>query len=140
MAIYYHYTGREGYEGILATGAIRPSLKDRGANQPGDAGLGEGIYVTTIVPAEVSRARFDQIAMYEIQYELFSLTESEGKLDYFFELNLPEERITGFLNLYLELGIELQELNPSEIRRVYLYKTSSNLDIGYSPHGRTIDR
>ncbi len=45
--ILYHYTNQAGYEGILKTNKILPSLK---ANNPKDARFGEGQYLSDIVP------------------------------------------------------------------------------------------
>ena len=67
MKTYYHYTNQEGYEGILATGVIRPSLRIQGSTY-GDAVLGEGIYLTTIAPAEIVAARPNEYALNDIIY------------------------------------------------------------------------
>ncbi len=45
--ILYHYTSQTGYEGILKSNTILPSLK---ANNPKDARFGEGQYLSDIVP------------------------------------------------------------------------------------------
>ena len=139
MKTYYHYTNREGYEGILATGVIRPSLRVRGATY-GDAVLGEGIYLTSITPEEIAAARSDEYAMNDIIYELFNITETEAKLAYFFELNLPAEALIDFVDVYAkELGKNPQDLTSDEIRRVYLYTTDSGIEIGTSRHGTTLN-
>ena len=139
MKTYYHYTNQEGYEGILATGVIRPSLRIQGATY-GDAVLGEGIYLTSITPEEIAAARSDEYAMNDIIYELFNITETEAKLAYFFELNLLEEEIIDFVDVYArELGKNPQDLTPDEIRRVYLYTTDLGIEIGTSRHGTTLN-
>ena len=131
MTTYYHYTNKEGYQGILETRRIRPSFKSQG-----DANLGDGVYLTTIAPTEIEMC--DENSIYDLVIELFGLTGSVDRLDYFFQLVLPDEQVTGFPDLLLDLGINPQELKPYEIRRVCLYKTNLSIEIGNASHGKTI--
>ena len=131
MNTYYHYTNREGYEGILATGVIRPSLK----SSQRDANFGDGVYLTAITPTEIANS--DRISVQNIAIELFGFAAEEDRIGYFFALNLPEDEITNFSDLISELGIDPGTLQSRDIRRIYLYKTSSDLEIGASSHGKT---
>ena len=139
MKIYYHYTNREGYEGILATGVIRPSLK----SSQRDANFGDGVYLTTITPAEIAnsdRASVQRLAILVPRgsaNELFGFAAEEDRIGYFFKLSLSEDEVTNFSDLISELGIDPATLQPRDIRRVYLYKTSSDFEIGSSSHGET---
>ncbi|WP_062260097.1 HYD1 signature containing ADP-ribosyltransferase family protein [Endozoicomonas arenosclerae] len=45
--VLYHYTNAAGYEGILSSKTINPSLK---ANNPKDARFGDGQYLSDIIP------------------------------------------------------------------------------------------
>ncbi len=45
--IMYHYTSETGYQGIIQSKSIHPSLK---ANNPKDVRFGEGQYISDIVP------------------------------------------------------------------------------------------
>lgn len=132
MTTYYHYTNEEGYQGILKTGEIRPSFKSQG-----DANFGDGVYLTTIAPTEI--AMCDDDSIYDLVIELFGLTGSIDRLDYFFELILPEGQVSNFSELLLDLGINPQELKPYEIRRICLCKTISSIEIGAAYHGKTIN-
>ena len=131
MKIYYHYTNREGYEGILATGVIRPSLK----SSQRDANFGDGVYLTTITPAEIANS--DRASVQRLAIELFGFAAEEDRIGYFFKLSLSEDEVTNFSELISELGIDPATLQPRDIRRVYLYKTSSDFEIGSSSHGET---
>lgn len=55
----YHYTNKEGYDGIVRSGAIRPSVVKHG-----DALYGEGVYCTSLPPRtpfyEVLMNNYDQ--------------------------------------------------------------------------------
>lgn len=128
---YYHYTTKEGYEGILATGVIRPSLK----SSQRDANFGDGVYLTTITPKEISMS--DESTTLKFAIELFGVAAESDNLDYFFELSLAESKVTNFIQLFLELGEDPNTLQPKDIRRICLYKTKSNLEIGESLHGKT---
>lgn len=131
MTTYYHYTNKEGYQGILASHEIRPSFKSQG-----DANFGDGVYLTTIAPREIEMC--DENSIYDLVIELFGLMGSVDRLDYFFQLILPEEQVTDFSGLLLDLGINPQELKPYEIRRICLYKTDRSIEIGTAYHGKTI--
>ncbi len=63
MHILYHYTSKEGYDAILASQVLQPSLK---ANNPKDARYGDGQYLSDILPG----------------------TKRPGQLSYIF-LNIP---------------------------------------------------
>lgn len=56
--ILYHYTNQLGYEGILNTKMILPSLR---VNNPKDARFGDGQYLSDIVPHTL---RPGQLSMY----------------------------------------------------------------------------
>ena len=91
MNTYYHYTNLEGYEGILATGVIRPSLK----SSQRDANFGDGVYLTTITPTEISMS--DEDDTQRLAIELFGVAAEDDNLDYFFQLSLPESQVTDFM-------------------------------------------
>ena len=131
MNTYYHYTNLEGYEGILATGVIRPSLK----SSQRDANFGDGVYLTTITPTEISMS--DEDDTQRLAIELFGVAAEDDNLDYFFQLSLPESQVTDFIELFSELGEDPSTLAPKDVRRICLYKTNSNLIIGKLIHGKT---
>ncbi len=56
--VLYHYTSQAGYEGILKTSKLLPSLK---ANNPKDARFGEGQYLSDIVPNTKRPAQLSMI-------------------------------------------------------------------------------
>jgi HYD1 signature containing ADP-ribosyltransferase len=129
---YRHYTSKEGYEGILKTGIIKPSLKSSGRK---DATFGDGVYLTTIEPIEVARAL--QMGNMDVPIELFGTAVDVDTLDYYFQLILPENEVSDFRQLYLELIGE--DPDPEDIRRISLFKTNVGLKIGDSIHGKTED-
>ena len=57
MSIFYHYTNADGYRGILASKAIRPSLKSK---NPKDARYGDGQYFTDIPPRTMTAKQLSQ--------------------------------------------------------------------------------
>lgn len=130
MRSYFHYTNREGYEGILATGIIKPSLK---SSRRKDATFGDGVYLTTIEPIEVARARIE--GSLDIPIELFGVAVDLDDTLYYFQLTLPENEVSDFGQLYLELVGEVPD--PQKIRRISHEQTNLGLTIGDSLHGRT---
>ena len=56
--VLYHYTSQAGYDGILKTNQILPSLK---ANNPKDARFGEGQYLSDIPPHTMRSAQLSRI-------------------------------------------------------------------------------
>ncbi len=56
--VLYHYTSQTGYEGILKTKTLLPSLK---ANNPKDARFGEGQYLSDIVPHTMRPSQLSMI-------------------------------------------------------------------------------
>ena len=107
--ILYHYTSQTGYEGILKSSKIPPSLK---ANNPKDARFGEGQYLSDIVP---NTKRPSQLSMI------------------FFGIPWAGKRFTHYIN------INVDGLNVIHGRQyVYVIQSSEPLDISkrISGHGR----
>ena len=96
----YHYTNEDGYQGILKSKNIRPSLK---ANNPKDARFGEGQYVSDIPP---NTKRNSQLSMI------------------FFGIPWAGKRFSHHINLNVR-GLDVFHGR----KHVYLIKNSQSLDI-----------
>ncbi|WP_405924585.1 HYD1 signature containing ADP-ribosyltransferase family protein [Streptomyces sp. NBC_00035] len=79
----FHYTDETGYEGILTTGQITPSLK---SGPRKDADFGDGQYFTDIPPGKLTHALLAQ--------RIYGNPLLSHRIPYFFEINI------GGLNLY----------------------------------------
>lgn len=135
MKKYYHYTNEEGYHGILKDQHIRPSIKDISLPEDRtDASFGDGVYLTSIDPEEIG---LPGSLVDDVLHELFLISPSYGKdkLDFFFELILPESDVTEFREMYFDLVGE--SLPVGMERRIALYKTQLPLFIGNFNHGKT---
>lgn len=100
MNILYHYTSEQGYQGILESLKINPSLR---ANNPKDARYGDGQYVSNLLPGE---KRPGQLSML------------------FFGIPWAGKRFTH------HIGISVKGLNVIYGRpHVYVIKNSKPLDI-----------
>lgn len=101
MSIFHHYTDSAGYRGILATKAIRPSLK---AKNPKDARYGDGQYFTDIAPRTMTAKQLSQ----------FFIRSPYGahRFTHYFSINLA-----GYV------------VEPGRVH-VYVVKNSSDMPIG----------
>ena len=77
-----------------------------------DANFGDGVYLTTITPAEIAnsdRASVQRLAILVPRgsaNELFGFAAEEDRIGYFFKLSLSEDEVTNFSDLISELGID----------------------------------
>jgi hypothetical protein len=93
--ILYHYTDEAGFEGILKSNQILPSVGAKG-----DAVYGTGVYLTSVVPGTGTREG--------LAYGLFG-NSSRGiaKTQYYFAIDvtdLPVTNVNGYV--YLRPGLE----------------------------------
>jgi hypothetical protein len=75
----HHYTDRKGYEGILASGRINPSLPPELGGRNRDARLGAGVYLTDIYPRSMKNEDLSRL--------LFGNTGQTNRVGYFITID-----------------------------------------------------
>ncbi|WP_169744745.1 RHS repeat-associated core domain-containing protein [Paenibacillus odorifer] len=96
----YHYTDKQGYDGILSSRQINPSLK---ALRPTDARYGDGVYLTDIAPNTMSYQ--------ELSKKMYNNVNQTNKTTYYFAIDITD--------LVIKYGRD----------NVYVYLTQTPLDI-----------
>ncbi|WP_218965157.1 RHS repeat-associated core domain-containing protein [Snodgrassella alvi] len=101
----YHYTSKDGYNGIMGSGVIRK--KDPGARGKGSIqGKPQGVYVTTLSPEELKssglRGKMGLTKEKSTNFISFEIDSSKVK---------RVDRQNGYLRLYIEEDIQLRSAN-----------------------------
>jgi HYD1 signature containing ADP-ribosyltransferase len=114
----YHYTNRDGYQGILATGIIMPSFREsRWVNHM------VGQYLTDISPKKVlpnSEWEFIPTGFFTVEQlslEIFGNIRLQSKLDCFIEID-----VTG-------LDIYWCGADCSNDKHIYVHRSDTDLNI-----------
>ncbi|HDX5344340.1 TPA: RHS domain-containing protein [Citrobacter sedlakii] len=101
----YHYTSKDGYNGIMGSGTIK--TKDPGARAKGSIqGKPQGVYVTTLSPDELKssglRGKMGLTKEKSTHFISFEIESSKVK---------RVDRQNGYLRLYIEEEIPLRDAN-----------------------------
>nr|HDW3107782.1 RHS domain-containing protein [Escherichia fergusonii]HDW3143827.1 RHS domain-containing protein [Escherichia fergusonii] len=101
----YHYTSKDGYNGIMGSGTIK--TKDPGARAKGSIqGKPQGVYVTTLSPEELKssglRGKMGLTKEKSTHFISFEIDSSKVK---------RVDRQNGYLRLYIEEEITLRDAN-----------------------------
>ena len=91
MVILYHYTDKAGYQAIQKTGKILMS-----SATGGDAIAGDGVYLTSLSPQNRSKMMISENNYDGAQMMFAERQEEDGKVDYWFEFNLPESAVRKY--------------------------------------------
>ena len=85
----YHYTSREGAEGIMEDGFIQQSSRGGPGSSRQDARYGDGVYLTSKNPFDHNK---HQIANnnYDVRSKAERQAMQEGKTDWAIEMRLPK--------------------------------------------------
>ncbi|EJT9341406.1 RHS domain-containing protein, partial [Salmonella enterica] len=101
----YHYTSKDGYNGIMGSGTIKtsdPGARGKGAIQ----GKPEGVYVTTLSPEELNssglRGKMGLTKEKSTHFISFEIDSSKVK---------RVDRQNGYLRLYIQEEIPLRDAN-----------------------------
>merc|ERR1719369_1170477 len=117
MVKVYHYTDKAGYDAIRKTKKVLKSEKSKG-----DALIGDGVYLTSLSPKGRSKILIAQNNYDGNQYKFATNQEADGKVDYWFEFEIPESKLSKY---------------PGKKRDIWLYPGQDLSFADYSPtaHG-----
>ena len=91
VIILYHYTDKAGYQAIQKTEKILMS-----SAAGGDAIAGDGVYLTSLSPRNRSKMMISKNNYDGTQNMFAERQEQDGKVDYWFEFNLPESAVSKY--------------------------------------------
>merc|ERR1711872_639001 len=113
MVKLYHYTDKAGYDAIRKTKKILKSSVGKG-----DAVMGSGVYLTSLSPQGRSKIVIAKNNYDGNQYLFANQQNSDGKVDYWFEFDIPESKLSKY---------------PGK-RDIWLYKDQ---DLSFADHSPT---
>ena len=109
----YHYTDKVGYDAIRKTKKVLKSDE-----KTGDAILGSGVYLTSLSPRGRSKIIIAKNNYDGKQYKFAAKQEAESKVDYWFEFDIPESKLSKYpgkrdIWLYKDQDLSFADYSPT---------------------------
>ena len=113
MVKVYHYTDKAGYDAIRKTKKVLKSEMRKG-----DAIAGDGVYLTSLSPKGRSKIIIAKNNYDGNQYNYAAKQEADGKVDYWFEFEIPESKLSKYSGkrdiwLYPDQDLSFADYSPT---------------------------